>query len=797
MDEKKLLDLIKDSASDLTPPDSLSPEEIEKRLIRTQNQQKNRKKRLYFTRFAATAAAAAFCITAAWQVNHIQKTSKDLELQNITFSRPQDAATEKESENIALQETPEADTIGYATADTSASDAETDSAETAYNDADDAVTNDIADAEAANETPVNTDLTPASSYEEVFDALHEQFYYDEFSFYPALGAKSDVDEIEYGASDTGEIMPEDTIDMSSQTVSEDADMGYSSRAENSYTSGTAAESADMDVAAAESADEVSGYSTTNVQELGVDEADIVKTDGNYIYILRQNGSVTIVRADPESMETVASISSADTAITSVQEMYLDGDTLSIVANRYGTTLRQEDDTYYTSDINQTALYTYDISDRSAPVLTGTVVQDGSYRTSRKVDNYIYLFTSYYPDIRATYEESIIVPLVNNSRLDASDFYLPEHPGSPAYLVISSMDISRPGKILDKKALVSGVSNFYVSTENIYIANEDYSGDTTITKLTKFSYKDGIITGIAAGAVKGYLNNSFSMNEYDGYLRVVSTYYNDNWEERNALYILDKSLKLTGSIENLAEGETIRSARFFGDTGYFVTFRQTDPLFSVDLSDPSRPRILGELKVSGFSSYLHFYGENLLLGMGYEADETTGEIYGVKLSMFDITDPSDVKELHRVVVPDVTWCPSLDNYKSILIDPEKNLFGFFCGERYLVFSYDEKAGFVSQLVYDLVADAISRQTGASDSEGNADFEISQTDSYGLDENMLTDSIDIDAEDIIYDSSWYTSMNSYNSRGLYINDTFYLAGDASVTAFDMTDGFSKIGTLVFNK
>ena len=163
----------------------------------------------------------------------------------------------------------------------------------------------------------------------------------------------------------------------------------------------------------------------------------------------------------------------------------------------------------------------------------------------------------------------------------------------------------------------------------------------MTEIAKFHYKDGRITGVAAGSVKGYLNDSFSLNEYDGTLRVVSTYYDEMWEEWNALYILDEKLQQLSAIEDLAQGETIRSARFFGTTGYFVTFRQTDPLFSVDLSDPENPKVLGELKISGFSSYLHFYGENLLLGIGYEADENTGSTTGLKLSMFDISDPADL------------------------------------------------------------------------------------------------------------------------------------------------------------
>lgn len=725
MDEKKLLDLLKDSASDLTPPESLSPESVEEKLLRMQKKQKS-KKMFYFTRFAATAAAVVLCLTVVWQTNHLQKASREPETQSASDGIVTDSSVTSEA------------SAGHA-------------------------------ADTAPESPAAAAVQPAASYEEVYEALRERFYYEEDDFYPALGARSEIVYEEEALAPDEEMAVEDSV---ADTASNDSSLA------DSKDTGASAD-----------------YSTTNIQEQGVDEADIVKTDGEYIYILRQNGAVTIVKADPQQPETISVISPADTSVTSVRELYLDGTVLSIIADRYDSSLKQDDDIYYTSGIEQTALYTYDISDPSAPQLTGTVIQDGYYQTSRKVDQYIYLFTSWYPELRATYEESDIIPKVNNSLLEASDFYLPEHPGSSAYLLISSVDIHDPQEILDKKALVSGVSNFYVSTKNIYIANEEYTGGTSITEITKFSYKDGIVTGLAADSVKGYLNDSFSMNEYQGYLRVVSTYYDDNWEEQNALYILDDSLHVTGRIENLAEGETIRSARFFGDTGYFVTFRQTDPLFSADLSDPANPVILGELKVSGFSSYLHFYGKDLLLGMGYEADETTGEIYGVKLSMFDISDPADVKELHRIVIPDVTWCPSLENYKSILIDPEKNLFGFFCGDRYLVFSYEKETGFTSELVYDLMGDAIVLQTGGSDlsTQENAetDTETDLTTSEVFEEDVLVDDISADY------SPWSSGINSYNTRGLYINDAFYLAGDSSVIVFDMTDDFRKISALTLSK
>ncbi len=557
------------------------------------------------------------------------------------------------------------------------------------------------------------------------------------------------------------------------------------------------------------------FSKTNLQELGVDEGDIVKTDGQFVYILRQDLSFAIVKADKDK-SALLSVTKLDTGSNGyVHEMYLEGDTLHIIVSGaitrltneedtyYTNTKRQttlltydisdrsapvltggdtlhiivsgaitrltnEEDTYYTNTKRQTTLLTYDISDRSAPVLTGSVSQEGSYETSRKNDGYIYLFTSYSPDIRDNFDDSVIMPRVNDTEISAGAVYLPEALESSTYLVISSIKTDVPDQICDSKVLVSGARHYYVSEQNIYIANEQYDSAVTMTEITKFHYESGSITGVAAGSVKGYLNDSFSMNEYNGKLRVVSTYtrdgfnsvydtsgtvtaemYEPSFEEYNALYILDENMQQTGAIENLAEGETIRSARFFGDTGYFVTFEQTDPLFSVDLSDPQNPEILGELKISGFSSYLHPYGENLLLGIGYEADEKTGTVEGLKLSMFDISDPSDVKEVHRMVLSGITWCPAVEDYKSILADPGKNIIGFYCDNRYLVFSYDETNGFTNELAYDFYSDMLINQ----------------------------------AE--------YDTM-----RGLYIDDTFYLAGNTFFISFDMKKDYEKTALLAID-
>ena len=573
--------------------------------------------------------------------------------------------------------------------------------------------------EAQTESPVEA-LTYASNYQQIYDKLYEVFGSDDvvydYEFSAANGAR-DLGTAEYAV--------EDSADTTAKAVTTSRD-----------------------------------YSETNVQEAGVDEGDIVKTDGTWIYILRQNGTFSIVRANDGSPELVSTTKLDLSGLTdaNIREMYLDGDTLAIVADGRSTELQNDDEVYRTTTGYQTVLSVWDISDRGEAKQTGALKQDGRYQDSRKNGNFVYLFTSYTPYIASTYEESTMIPRINGTDISYDHFYLPENPENENYLVISSADLTQPEQVKDQKVLVSGADNFYVSTENIYITNQNYNNgaDTTLTEIAKFHYKDGKITGVAAGSIKGYLNNSFSMNEYDGMLRVVSTYYDVDWEEWNALYILDEKLQQLSAIEDLAKGETIRSARFFGTTGYFVTFRQTDPLFSVDLSDPANPKVSGELKISGFSSYLHFYGENLLLGIGYEADEDTGATTGLKLSMFDISDPADVKEVSKVVLPGMTWCPSIEEYKSILVDPDKNLIGFYCDKRYFVYSYNEEKGFTRELLCDFYGDEFSGVSDQAEDQGTSEV----------------------AATVDYD----------NMRGLYIGDYLYLAGNDFVAAYERTDGYS---------
>jgi uncharacterized secreted protein with C-terminal beta-propeller domain len=177
-----------------------------------------------------------------------------------------------------------------------------------------------------------------------------------------------------------------------------------------------------------------------------------------------------------------------------------------------------------------------------------------------------------------------------------------------------------------------------------------------------------------GMVQGSLLNQFSMDEFDGNLRVATTEWSG--ESLNSVYILDRNMNLIGSIENLAPGERIFSARFMGDMGYIVTFRQIDPLFVLDLSDPENPQVTGELKVPGFSNYLHPISKDVLLGIGQDVDENTGVQQGIKLSLFDVSDSGKPKEIKNLILGETgSYAEVLHNHKALMLKPQDDLIAF--------------------------------------------------------------------------------------------------------------------------
>lgn len=642
---------------------------------------------------------------------------------------------------------------------------------------------DATSSEKGSTTPV-TGLAHAESYEALYDILN----------------KWKSDDSNWSASDGARVM---TSELAEYDIAESAGNSTDSASQSSSV-----DTGNIDPGYTyNETEEAVDHSATNTQEENVDEADIVKTDGTYIYAMDSRGDIRIV--DAASMKLVSEISGDRNA--DYMELYLNGDSLQVIhqqetyitykgsvnlsapdgdetsGNRSGDKDAAGNNTVrasYSVPVTTVSVDTYDISDRQNPKQTGTCQQDGTYLSSRRNKNYLYLFTSYTPDTTEGADAKIkYVPRINDDYIAYDHIYLPAPEGTSDYsyngkdyLIASSVSDEKPGQVSDSMAVVSGAETFYVSENNIYSAVSEWNasaGTRLRTEIARIGYEDGQFTEGNTGSVSGELNNSFSMDEYDGNLRVVTTTggWNKDYSEysrTNGLYILNADMKTIGKIEDLAENEEIKSARFMGNTGYFVTYRNTDPLFSVDLSDPEKPEVLGELKITGFSEYLHFYGENRLLGIGWETDPDTGSIEGLKCSMFDITDPSDVKEIDRIVLKNVSTCDALSNYRAILASPDKNLFGFAYGlyrnsgagdyyhteEQYYygLLSYSEKDGFVP----------------------GAYLNIAQS---GLFDDALS-------------SSEYRSL-----RGVYVSDTFYLVTENGISAYDMTDGYKLTDTLVW--
>jgi len=213
----------------------------------------------------------------------------------------------------------------------------------------------------------------------------------------------------------------------------------------------------------------------------------------------------------------------------------------------------------------------------------------------------------------------------------------------------------------------------MSDKALYLYEIVYEEDDDYTKITRFTFQNGYLGTGESVKVKGEIKDKFAISEGDGVVRVLTTVWHEDGST-NELHLYDCEMNEKGSIKDLAKGEEIYAARYIGDIAYFITYHNTDPLFAVDISDPENPQMLGNVKMTGYSDYLHPYGENLLLGVGYETDPDTSEQLGVKLTMFDTSDPVNLKILDNVVIKDAHTCATND-YKTILADARKNLIGF--------------------------------------------------------------------------------------------------------------------------
>ncbi|HEY7626154.1 MAG TPA: beta-propeller domain-containing protein, partial [Ilumatobacteraceae bacterium] len=437
------------------------------------------------------------------------------------------------------------------------------------------------------------------------------------------------------------------------------------------------------------------YSGTNTQESGVDEGDIVETDGNHVFIASQDG-VRII--DVAEARLVRKLDVPD----GTHQLLLDGTRLLVATQPYSGV--------------DTVVSLFDVSDVASPALVHRSHLEGYVVATRAIDGTarLVLTTSLsqrlafvHPDQFGLDEERALArnkQIITESTaadwmprwfdelddgsfgdmsqaLDCSTVAAPDRYAGLGISWIASLQMHGTGEPVGSAGIVSNSSTVYTSPTSIYMAtvpwdwsqpNGEVQPDAPPTLIHKFSLgEQGAASYVASGEVPGQLLNQFSMSELDGDLRIATTTFGWTTDQTpsSAVRVLradGNELREIGVVDGLGKGEQIYAVRFLGTQGYVVTFRQTDPLYVIDLSDPSTPNVTGELKINGYSAYLHPVGEGLLLGVGQDATDE-GRVQGTQLSLFDVHDPANPQRLSTL--PIGGYSEALWDHHAFLYWPE--------------------------------------------------------------------------------------------------------------------------------
>ncbi len=502
----------------------------------------------------------------------------------------------------------------------------------------------------------------------------------------------------------------------------------------------------------------SDYSTTNIQVAGVDEADIVKNDGKYIYTVTQNKLIIVEAYPAESAEIIAQV----TLTGNPRDLFVNGNKLVVLAdgNTITYTIPAFDFMPREQYVQTTNAQVFDITDKKNPILLHNYSVTGYYTTSRMIENNVYLIAQegvYY------YDGVVPMPRIMESGkiiVQPDIYYFPVPRPSYTFTTVAALNLAaKESEVTAKTFMIDSASTVYVSAENIYIAHQKnvpyepdymqkrfyevvvpllpddiqseileiksgraskaeeewksiqpileqmyqtlneksrseltqkiqdgldaYEGKLDAERRKTVIHKIGIANGDstykAKGEVSGWLQNQFSLDEFEGNLRVATTtdvYTRTGNELYNNVFVLNSDLKIIGSLEDIAPDERIYSTRFLGEKLYMVTFKRLDPLFVIDLSDATKPKILGELKIPGFSDYLHPYDENHIIGIGRDTDANQWggvSVKGLKLALFDVSDVNNPTQVGQYVISGSgTDSEALHDHKAFLFDKEKNL-----------------------------------------------------------------------------------------------------------------------------
>ena len=555
----------------------------------------------------------------------------------------------------------------------------------------------------------------------------------------------------------------------------------------------------------------SDYSTTNIQEQGVEEPDMVKTDGEFIY-LTMGDELRIVSSWPvEDAEEVGSVELSGNS----SKMFLKDD--RIIA--YATEYVDDGDRWST----RTIVDVVDVSDRARPVVISSKSIDGHFVSARRIGSDVYTVTQQsislpygvYEDIweatsdidylrwdatplaKETHRRTLhnaIRPVVRDAieNTPISEFLpsITHEDGSRDSLagctdILHSADVSRPGMTLvshinmeddavrmsgDATAVMAGSTTVYSSKQALYVAQssfgwwDGFSRIDQVTRMHQFTLDGPETRYTASGEVDGFLHNQFSMSEHEGLLRVATTSQNwwwgtdeENEQEGNNIFVLDAEnpqMPIIGELRGLAPGERIYSTRFQADRAFMVTFVQIDPLFTIDLSRPTDPKAVGELKIPGYSAYLQAIGDDHVLGVGMDGD-WDGGISGVAISLFDVSDFSDPQQQDQLTLEcDYSWSEALWNHHAIMVHNDTvaiPAYGYnWTGSEY---GYENSSG--------LLVATIDTETGLN----RTGF---------VDHNKLADEV------------WGTSDRTYSPqmlRSLTIEDTLFSISTVGVIASDL--------------
>lgn len=480
---------------------------------------------------------------------------------------------------------------------------------------------------------------------------------------------------------------------------------------------------------AESPDFAGDSSDTNNQVEGVQEGDIIKNDGKYIYINTFSG-LKIIDSNPVNPKIVSVVAIPEN--TSISEIFVSGKKLIIIGqNNMMQIMNDAVDSkmmiwpprHYE---DRTNVLVYDIENIEKPKLEKEYLFDGNYLSGRTIEDKLYLvstrYINYYnydknADIPAAYYTDVLTNKKYDFAYDEIK-YFPNYIDS-RYMYTIGIDLSADTQP-DVDVYLGGSDTIYVSKDSMYAAIADYSYDyaaeqaeiynpvyTYSTVVYKFKLNDGNIDVEAQGRVPGNIINQFSMDENDGYFRIATT-TGQMWQNtsENNVYVLNSQMQIAGRLEGLAKGERIYSTRFAGDRIYMVTFRQVDPLYVIDTSNPVKPAVMGELKIPGYSTYLHMVDENHILGFGYDTEESQwgGTVNGgLKLTMFDVTDPGRPKESHTDIIGKAgTYSEVLYNHKALMFSLQKGLMAFPVN----VMGDDYKTEFHGAYVYNIKNDSFN-------------------------------------------------------------------------------------------